>query len=543
MSWPTPQEYNEAIQAPRLNFNDPELKAGSVELTPLGLPRAISGGFASVYRVQCSNREWAVRCFLREFSDQHQRYSAISKHLIEARLPYTVGFEFLPEGIRVGGKWYPILKMEWVQGELLHRYIKKNLNNSTALLNLANQWAKMIKALQAAGIAHGDLQHGNVLIANGEFRLIDYDGMYVPALSGQSSHEVGHRNYQHPQRTEFDFGPTVDNFASWVIYVSILALTLDPKLWDQVKAGDEYLLFRREDFQDPYISATLSALTNHSDERIYNLAGFFQSLLYSNPSQVPTLDEKSILQIPAANLQTPVSATGSKSRPEWLDDHISGLAPKKSDNTNAGGAAWVIDFINSPAALNQRLTEVDVTKPRITLISFILLCGLLLGSYFVLPLVVVMVMGFMLTAIVVVLLRDFYRRDPVVLAMIELTQQEQYEDKQLGKLHKQIKVKEDRRNAVDLEEKTLLKKIDSQLPPVQNKEKSEVEQVKSQLNSKITAINNKRQLINRNEAEQLRRIQESIGAEISRSNRQIASIPGEDLMNYQKPCATCRSRL
>jgi thiamine kinase-like enzyme len=38
------------------------------------------------------------------------------------------------------------------------------------------------RALNRAGVAHGDLQHGNILVANGKPKLIDYDGMYVPAL-------------------------------------------------------------------------------------------------------------------------------------------------------------------------------------------------------------------------------------------------------------------------------------------------------------------------------------------------------------------------
>src|SRR5262249_28223604 len=137
--------------------------------------------------------------------------------------PYVVGFEFLPKGIKVKSQWYPILKMEWVRGELLHDYIKKHLRDSVTLLKLAERWQAMIKALQGATISHGDLQHGNIVVVNGELRLIDYDGMFVPALSGQMSNEVGHRNYQHPLRTEFDFGPYLDHFAAWVIYISLVA--------------------------------------------------------------------------------------------------------------------------------------------------------------------------------------------------------------------------------------------------------------------------------------------------------------------------------
>src|SRR2546426_778562 len=153
MPWPTPQDYNEAIQNPRLSFDDPTLKAGAPELTSLGLPRPITGGFASVYRIHCGQQDWAVRCFLRDFPDQQRRYAAISNHLSAVKLPYTVGFEFLPHGIKIRGQWYPILKMEWVEGELLNDYIKKYLRSSSTLLTLANRWIAMSSALQQASIA------------------------------------------------------------------------------------------------------------------------------------------------------------------------------------------------------------------------------------------------------------------------------------------------------------------------------------------------------------------------------------------------------
>src|SRR5262249_18259665 len=139
------------------NLGDPELKAGTVALNPLGLPRPISGNFASVYRIECGSKTWAVRCFLHPVTDQQQRYAEISRHLRAAALPYTVGFEYVPQGIRVRGQWYPILKMEWVQGEPLSAYIQDHLSDPGALLQLADDWAEMIRTLERAGIAHGDL--------------------------------------------------------------------------------------------------------------------------------------------------------------------------------------------------------------------------------------------------------------------------------------------------------------------------------------------------------------------------------------------------
>jgi hypothetical protein len=89
----------------------------------------------------------------------------------------------------------------------------------------------MIKTLQQASVAHGDLQHGNVFVVGEELRLVDYDGMYVPSLTGKTSHEIGHRNYQHPHRTERDFGPHLDTFSAWVIYASLIVPAIDSTLW------------------------------------------------------------------------------------------------------------------------------------------------------------------------------------------------------------------------------------------------------------------------------------------------------------------------
>lgn len=312
MPWPTPQDYQEALQNPGLALADPELNAGRVELDPLGLPKPRTGGFASVYRVHCGQRDWAVRCFLRDFRDQQERYAAISDHLGRVRLPYTVDFTFLSQGILVRGQWYPILKMEWVEGERLDRYIERHLRNPSALLSLARRWIDMVKMLQQARVAHGDLQHGNVLVVQGDLRLIDYDGMFVPSLDGHVSHEVGHRNYQHPQRTDFDFGPWLDNFSAWVVYISLIALSVGPELWKRFGGGDECLLFRRQDFEQPDNSNILRALERSRDERIQSAATLFKSLFYLGPQQVPPLDGQVVIP----------SFPSERGIPDWLVDHV-----------------------------------------------------------------------------------------------------------------------------------------------------------------------------------------------------------------------------
>ncbi len=342
MGWPTPQEYNEAIQNPRSAFADPELRAGQPVLTALGLPRPITGAFASVYQLACGpQRTVAVRCFLREFGDQQERYAAISAHLARVALPYMTNFTYLANGIRVNGRWHPILKMDWLEGEVLHNYVEHNLNSPQALLNLAEQWVQMVKMLRTAEIGHGDLQHGNVIVSGGQLRLIDYDGMFVPALAGRRSHELGHRNYQHPDRSEQDFSQGVDHFSTWVVYTSLVALAVQPQLWREYAGGDECLLFRREDFARPAQSPLFRSLEASADPRLASLTAVFHSLTQLPAGKVPPID---------AAYQANTAAMNGSSAPrpaaaDWLRDHLAPpraqtvtvAAPRVQKAATAGG--------------------------------------------------------------------------------------------------------------------------------------------------------------------------------------------------------------
>ena len=207
MSWPLSQDYNEAIQSPSRNFADPELRLGKAVTTALGLPMPCSGNFADVYQVRCPDgSRWAVKCFTREAPGLRERYQEISRHLRQAKLPFTVDFSYLEQGIRVDGQWYPVLKMQWVEGLTLNQFVAKYADKPAVLEGLLQIWARMARHLRASGAAHCDLQHGNVLLvpeagtASLAMKLVDYDGMFVPALAGNSPGEVGHPAYQHPDR-------------------------------------------------------------------------------------------------------------------------------------------------------------------------------------------------------------------------------------------------------------------------------------------------------------------------------------------------------
>ena len=133
MSYPQIVEYNAAVQDPRHTFSDPELKAGRVAETPLGLPLALSGGFALTYTVQSGSKKFAVRCFHREVPQVQNRYAKISSKFRSLASSYFVNFEFQPQGIRVLRQQFPIVKMDWAEGETLGVYLDRAATNSTAV--------------------------------------------------------------------------------------------------------------------------------------------------------------------------------------------------------------------------------------------------------------------------------------------------------------------------------------------------------------------------------------------------------------------------
>ena len=164
-----------------------------------------------------------MRCFTREVRDQQQRYTQLDQYLSAARPDTFVRFQYLDRGIRVKGQWYPIVKMAWVEGERLDRFVERNLNAPDILRDMAARWRGANGSLRGLNIAHNDLQHGNVMVQRDDaIRLVDYDGIFLPRFHGEDSPELGHKNYQHPLRTIRDYDESIDNFPSLVLYLRLV---------------------------------------------------------------------------------------------------------------------------------------------------------------------------------------------------------------------------------------------------------------------------------------------------------------------------------
>ncbi|HVS39066.1 MAG TPA: hypothetical protein VMS17_26140 [Gemmataceae bacterium] len=299
MPWPTSQDYNEAIQSPAANFADADLQRGQPVVNALGLPMPYSGSFADVYQVCCPDGgRWAVKCFTREVPGLRDRYAEISKHLRRVKLPFMVDFTYLKKGIRVAGTWHPVLKMQWAAGLTLHQFLSRNADKPAVMETLLQAWVRTARQLRDAQVGHCDLQHGNVLLVRGAdgnapaLKLIDYDGLWTPALADRKSGEVGHPSYQHPQRArEGIYCLEVDRFPLLLIAAALCALKAKGRaLWEKYDDGDN-VLFKQADLLAPTKSALFHELIHTADPLVAALADRMVEALRSGLEATPLLDE------------------------------------------------------------------------------------------------------------------------------------------------------------------------------------------------------------------------------------------------------------
>ncbi len=265
MPYPQIVEYHEAVQHPSQAFIDPELKQGAVAENNLGLPLVMSGGFALTYAVTTPRRKCAVRCFHREIPAIQQKYDAISKKLRSLTDGCFVYFDFQQSGISVRQQTFPIVRMDWVEGDTLGIWLDKHFDDPRALEKARTDFAAIARFLEQKGIAHGDIQNGNVMVANGDIKLIDYDGMFVPGMRPGNGSETGHKHFQHPDRRVSDFGPRMDRFSFIALDLSLKAVIEDKSLYPKFREGGETVVFKANDFADPQHSEIFRRLLGDAE--------------------------------------------------------------------------------------------------------------------------------------------------------------------------------------------------------------------------------------------------------------------------------------
>ena len=276
MQYPLISEYVRAIQDAQNNLD--KLAHLSPVLDDHGEPYRSSGAFAVVFKMkdEQTGKCYALKCFTEEQEGRAEAYRKIGDELEYVGSPYVVSVRYLEKELFVDSNCeeeeFPVLLMDWIEGETMETYIANNYSDSYAMSMLCYRFCKMAAWLRSQPFAHGDIKPDNIIVrSDGTLTLVDYDGMFVPAMKGQKSPTIGTKDFSHPLRTVDDFDETIDDFALATIALSLKAISLDSSLFNRFGASDR-LLFSANDYLDLSKSQVLTALQGLlADEEIRTL--------------------------------------------------------------------------------------------------------------------------------------------------------------------------------------------------------------------------------------------------------------------------------
>ena len=264
MQYPLISEYVKAIQDAGDNLD--KLSYLTPVLDDHGEPYRSSGAFAVVFKMQdkSSGKYYALKCFTEEQEGRADAYRQIADELDLLDSPYITSVKYMEKELFVDSQCeedeFPVLLMDWVDGETMETYIAANYRNQSAMSLLCYRFGKMAAWLRSQSFAHGDVKPDNIIIRpDGSLTLVDYDGMFVPSMKGSKSPTVGTRDFCHPLRTVDDFDETIDDFSLASIALSLKAISMNSTLLDIYGASDR-LLFSENDYRNPSNSKVISTL-------------------------------------------------------------------------------------------------------------------------------------------------------------------------------------------------------------------------------------------------------------------------------------------
>ena len=264
MQYPLISEYVRAIQDASNNLD--QLAHLVPVLDDHGEPYRSSGAFAVVFKMkdEQTGKCYALKCFTEEQEGRAEAYRQIAEELEFVDSSYITSVKYLDKEIFVdsscGEDEFPVLLMDWIDGETMETYIAENYQDNYAMAMLCYRFCKMAAWLRSQPFAHGDIKPDNIMVRpDGSLTLVDYDGMFVPAMKGQKSPTIGTKDFSHPLRTVDDFDETIDDFALASIALSLKAISMNSKLLDTYGASDR-LLFSENDYRNPSNSKVISAL-------------------------------------------------------------------------------------------------------------------------------------------------------------------------------------------------------------------------------------------------------------------------------------------
>lgn len=280
MQYPLISEYMAAIRDAHDNLD--QLSHLVPVMDKYGEPYRSCGAFAVVFKMQDeqTGKCYALKCFTEEQEGRAEAYRQIAEELEFVDSSYVTSVKYLEKELFVDSSCdddeFPVLLMDWVEGDTMEAYIAANNGDSHAMSMLCYRFCKLAAWLRSQPFAHGDIKPDNIMVRpDGTLTLVDYDGMFVPAMKGQPSPTIGTKDFSHPLRTIDDFDETIDDFALASIALSLKAISLDASLLQQYGAPDR-LLFSATDYLNLSTSKAFAALQGLlADEEMQTLLSMF----------------------------------------------------------------------------------------------------------------------------------------------------------------------------------------------------------------------------------------------------------------------------
>lgn len=272
MNYPLISEYEREIKIKGnsvLHLSQPYNFIPSKNVPPIKIYNYGSGAIAGVFKVEGMGKQYALRVFLNGGNPKNiNRIIDIAKYIRNKSANFLCEYSLHQRGIVVKGSSFPVILMEWVNGKRLNDYVDGILQQNHKISELQSHLVKLNESLENRGMAHGDIQSGNVLVVEQyrgiQLKLVDYDAMFLPELSGQRAIEVGHSSFQHPKRDKSVYNAEMDRFSFWLILTALEAIKFDKNLWSKnigtgFNDGDNFL-FRAKDLQSPNTSPLIKKL-------------------------------------------------------------------------------------------------------------------------------------------------------------------------------------------------------------------------------------------------------------------------------------------